>query len=72
MSAEAGRTRPVTVTTYPDGPVVVRGDFTIQGVDGQEIEHGRIVALCRCGASALKPFCDGNHKNVPTGRTNGA
>ena len=51
-----------TVTTYPDGPLVLRGDFEIRDVDGDEIESGRIVALCRCGRSATKPFCDGTHK----------
>jgi CDGSH-type Zn-finger protein len=51
-----------TVTTYPDGPLIVRGDFAIRDVTGATIEHGRTVALCRCGRSAVKPFCDGSHK----------
>lgn len=58
-----------TVTVYPDGPLVVRGDFAIRGVDGALIEtYGRTVALCRCGRSAVKPFCDGSHKNAHRGR----
>jgi CDGSH-type Zn-finger protein len=51
-----------TVTVYPDGPLVVRGDVVIREVDGTTVTAGRTVALCRCGRSALKPFCDGSHK----------
>lgn len=51
-----------TVTVYPDGPLVLRGDFEIRAVDGAQIDSGRTVALCRCGRSAVKPFCDGSHK----------
>jgi len=52
-----------TVTVYPDGPLVVRGDFAVQGVDGSDIDTGgAAVALCRCGRSAVKPLCDGSHK----------
>ena len=53
----------VTITPYPDGPLIVRGAFDLCEVDGTPIERsGRAVALCRCGRSALKPFCDGSHK----------
>lgn len=48
---------------YPDGPLLCRGDFTMIDRLGQEIPRRRkVVALCRCGASATKPFCDGSHK----------
>jgi CDGSH-type Zn-finger protein len=53
-----------TVTVYPDGPLVLRGDFEVRGVDGVEVPTGRVVALCRCGRSAVKPMCDGSHKNA--------
>ena len=54
---------PVTITTCPDGPLLVRGDFTIRTPQGAAIEAGRrTVALCRCGGSGSKPFCDGSHK----------
>lgn len=53
-----------TVTVYPDGPLVVRGDFVVDDVDGRVLERGRSVALCRCGRSALKPLCDGSHRNA--------
>lgn len=55
--------RPTTVTAYKDGPLIVRGDdVTFLDHDGVRLEPGRrTVALCRCGRSALKPFCDGSH-----------
>lgn len=51
-----------TVTVYPDGPLVLRGDFCVRDVDGTEISDGGLVALCRCGRSARKPWCDGTHR----------
>jgi CDGSH-type Zn-finger protein len=54
-----------TVVPYENGPLLIRGDFTLLTPDGEEINPGRrTVALCRCGRSALKPFCDGTHKAV--------
>jgi len=52
-----------TITPYRDGPLLVRGDFRLVDQDGVEIDPGRrTIALCRCGKSAIKPFCDGTHK----------
>jgi CDGSH-type Zn-finger protein len=52
-----------TITPYRDGPLIVRGDFRLLDQDGGEIDPGRAtIALCRCGKSAIKPFCDGSHK----------
>jgi CDGSH-type Zn-finger protein len=52
-----------TITPYRDGPLIVRGDFRLVDQDGVEIDPGRdTVALCRCGKSGIKPFCDGTHK----------
>ena len=54
---------PVTVTVYEDGPLLVRGSFRLVTQEGRPIDPGRAtVALCRCGRSAVKPFCDGSHK----------
>ena len=53
------------VTLYENGPLIVRGRFVLTGQDGQLIPAGRrTVALCRCGGSALKPFCDGSHARI--------
>jgi CDGSH-type Zn-finger protein len=52
-----------TITPYRDGPLIVRGDFRLVDSDGAEIDPGRTtIALCRCGKSGIKPFCDGAHK----------
>ena len=52
------------ITPYRDGPLLVRGPVTLVDQDGNEIEHRGTIALCRCGRSARKPFCDGMHKAV--------
>ena len=55
----------VTITPYRDGPLLVRGPFTLLDQDGEEIELGReVVALCRCGKSRIKPLCDSTHKTA--------
>ncbi|MFF0909104.1 CDGSH iron-sulfur domain-containing protein [Microbacterium enclense] len=54
---------PVVITAYPDGPLLVRGAAELRTPDGQEVARTRrTVALCRCGLSTIKPFCDGTHK----------
>ncbi len=57
--------RGATITPYRDGPLIVRGDFRLLDQDGNEIDPGReTIALCRCGKSGIKPFCDGSHKRA--------
>ncbi len=54
-----------TITSYRDGPLLVRGPFKLQDQDGNEIVVDRkVVALCRCGKSRARPLCDGSHKVV--------
>jgi CDGSH-type Zn-finger protein len=53
------------ITPYCDGPYIVRGNFRITDQDGNPIEPGRkTIALCRCGKSQIRPFCDGTHKLI--------
>ena len=55
----------VVITPYRDGPLLVRGPVRLQDQDGKEIVAGRqTIALCRCGKSRIRPFCDGSHKVV--------
>ena len=55
----------VVITPYRDGPLLVRGPFELRDQDGRAIDAGReTVALCRCGKSRVRPFCDGSHKLV--------
>ncbi|MFZ2119139.1 MAG: CDGSH iron-sulfur domain-containing protein [Pseudonocardiaceae bacterium] len=49
---------------YPDGPYLVRGVYKIIDENGDEFEVTRqTVALCRCGRSGQKPWCDSSHKS---------
>lgn len=53
------------ITPYPNGPYLVRGEVEVTDPSGQVIETRRqTIALCRCGASRTKPFCDGTHKLI--------
>ena len=53
---------PLAVTLASDGPLIVSGNFSIIASSGREAWRGKRAALCRCGASENKPFCDGSHK----------
>ena len=53
------------IVACPNGPLLVRGDVRIVTPDGEPVPRGRrTVALCRCGVSTLKPYCDGTHKAI--------
>jgi len=57
--------REARITAYRDGPLLVRGGFRLEDQDGAVIETRRdTIALCRCGKSRLRPFCDGTHRLV--------
>lgn len=65
--------REASITVYPDGPALVRGDVELLAPDGSPLpRRRRTLALCRCGHSGLMPLCDGTHKVVwRPGRANG-
>lgn len=50
----------ITVLFDADGPLIVHGDFTING-EAQTAPHA---TLCRCGASKSRPYCDGSHATI--------
>jgi CDGSH-type Zn-finger protein len=53
------------IVPYRDGPYLVRGPIVLEDQDGIPINVDRkVIALCRCGHSAMRPFCDGTHKLV--------
>ena len=56
----------VTIKARESGPYLVTGPFTLTDADGTvyELPEGAAVALCRCGRSANKPFCDATHRRV--------
>jgi uncharacterized Fe-S cluster protein YjdI len=47
-----------------NGPILMKGAYTILHNDGTETVKEGSFSLCRCGASSKKPFCDGTHKST--------
>ena len=59
-------TEDVVVRVVPDGPKLVRGAETVRDENGEEHAVTRpVVAVCACGKSARKPWCDSTHKSIP-------
>ncbi len=57
---------PARLTLCPGGPLLVRGEVEVQTEDGEVHASTRPVsAVCRCGASARAPWCDGTHRLLP-------
>lgn len=52
------------ITPAPDGPLLVAGATEVIAGSGRTIDRGVKFALCRCGGSANKPFCDGTHRRI--------
>lgn len=52
------------IEVSPKGPLLVYGNVTIKDKDGKETKKNKVTALCRCGASKNKPYCDGSHTKV--------
>lgn len=52
---------PNQVVIKPNGPAILKGSFTLTHADGTVEEIEKMAAICRCGASSKKPFCDGSH-----------
>ncbi|HZI90372.1 MAG TPA: CDGSH iron-sulfur domain-containing protein [Thermoleophilaceae bacterium] len=58
---------PVEIKARENGPYKITGPVTVVDADGNSYdlgEDGRPVALCRCGGSTTKPFCDGTHSKI--------
>ena len=56
----------VTIRLRKNGPYVIESD-DVRVIDWNGVEYPierRPVALCRCGASTKKPFCDGTHSKI--------
>jgi CDGSH-type Zn-finger protein len=56
----------VKITCRPNGPLLVEGDIELFDPAGNQVDTSSRprVALCRCGASVTKPFCDGTHSKI--------
>lgn len=55
-----------SIMVRPDGPLICKGDvaITLKDASGEIITEEKEFALCRCGRSKTKPFCDGSHKQA--------
>ena len=61
---EASSGGALQIKSAPDGPLLLNGNVKILGSAGRTSWQGSQVALCRCGGSKNKPFCDGQHKKI--------
>lgn len=60
----AETTEMVKVEVSPKGPYIINTACIIKHPDGrEEVKNGQ-VALCRCGSSNSKPYCDGRHQEI--------
>ncbi len=63
MADKSSKSRP-SITAQPNGPLEVIGLDSFFNSRGEAIASRKVVALCRCGASKNKPFCDGTHSQI--------
>lgn len=56
----------VTIQALKNGPFLVKGPVQVVEAQGKPlpVQQDQAVALCRCGHSSNKPFCDGSHQKV--------
>ena len=54
----------IKVEVMANGPLLVYGELEVTGSDGKVETKKRTTAFCRCGASANKPYCDGEHNKI--------
>jgi CDGSH-type Zn-finger protein/uncharacterized Fe-S cluster protein YjdI len=63
-SSEMATSGKLNVIPTADGPFHLQGQVTIRNAAGEVIFEGIETWLCRCGASANKPYCDGSHQRI--------
>jgi len=54
----------VTINIIKNGPLIVNGPVDLKDSEGKAYPAQKRMALCRCGASTEKPFCDGTHSKI--------
>jgi len=55
----------VRIEVTADGPYIVYGPVTVIDSTGEQVPlKKQVIALCRCGGSTTKPFCDGTHSEI--------
>lgn len=53
-----------SINIIKNGPYIVTGPVELKDADGNTYPAEKRMALCRCGASTTKPFCDGTHSKI--------
>jgi uncharacterized Fe-S cluster protein YjdI len=53
----------VKLDLLENGPILVKGNIELKNSKGEVLPTEETVALCRCGGSKNKPFCDGTHNS---------
>ena len=56
--------QPITVKIMTDGPIVIKGNFTLVYNGNSKEIHDSMISICRCGVSDHMPFCDGQHRKA--------
>jgi CDGSH-type Zn-finger protein len=67
QTLRGGACMSVKISIRPNGPYLVEGEVEVVDVNGNKVDtsgRGPRFALCRCGASVTKPFCDGTHSKI--------
>ena len=54
----------ITIEAAPNGPYLVKGLENLKNSKGESLTTQPVIALCRCGGSSNKPFCDGTHAKI--------
>ena len=54
----------LSIKPLTDGPLLVKGNLSVTSGSGRVAWQGKQLAMCRCGASGNKPFCDGKHAEI--------
>ncbi len=60
---EGKNIEPLKMDVTPNGPILIHGNCNIN-FNGETTEKSGVTALCRCGASSNKPYCDGSHAKI--------
>ena len=61
---DSGEQTKSRITSSPNGPYIVNNLEKLHNSKGEQLQTKNVIALCRCGGSANKPFCDGTHAKI--------
>ena len=64
QNQQVAENTPMAIEISKNGPYILKGTFQLKDSQGKLLETKSVAALCRCGASANKPFCDGSHSRI--------